>query len=64
MRIDNYLDKLEEHLERMETALSDMYTRQSAIREELLRKESYTDRIEALKEQLERLDKKLGVNKK
>ena len=64
VRIDNYLDKLEEHLAKMQTALSDMYARQSATKAELAQKENYTDKIEEIKAQLERLDKKLGVNKK
>jgi DNA repair ATPase RecN len=64
VRIDNYLDKLEEHLEKMQTSLSDMYARQSATKAELSQKENYTDKIEEIKAQLEKLDKKLGVNKK
>ena len=64
VRIDNYLDKLEEHLEKMQTSLSDMYARQSATQAELVQKENYTDKIEEIKTQLEKLDKKLGVNKK
>lgn len=64
VRIDNYLDKLEEHLEKMQTSLSDMYARKSAAKAELSQKENYTDKIEEIKAQLERLDKKLGVNKK
>jgi hypothetical protein len=64
VRIDNYLDKLEEHLEKMQTSLSDMYARKSATKAELSQKENYTDKIEEIKAQLERLDKKLGVNKK
>lgn len=64
VRIDNYLDKLEEHLQKMQDRLSDMYGRRDAIRAELTQKEDYTDKIEQLKHKLERLDKKLGVNKK
>jgi hypothetical protein len=64
VRIDNYLDKLEEHLEKMQTSLSDMYARKSATKAELSQKENYTDKIEEIKAQLEKLDKKLGVNKK
>jgi hypothetical protein len=64
VRIDNYLDKLEDHLEKMQTSLSDMYARQSATQAELAQKENYTDKIEEIKTRLERLDKKLGVNKK
>jgi superfamily II DNA/RNA helicase len=64
VRIDNYLDKLEEHLEKMQASLSDLYARQSATRAELSQKENYTDKIEEIKARLEKLDKKLGVNKK
>ena len=64
VRIDNYLDKLGERLEKMQNSLSDMYARQSATQAELAQKENYTDKIEEIKAQLEKLDKKLGVNKK
>lgn len=64
VRIDNCLDKLEEHIQKMQTWLSDMYARQRAIKSELARKEDYTDRIEETKRKLKELDKKLGVNTK
>ena len=62
-RIDNYLDKLPEHLQKLRDALSDLYAKQTALREELARKEDYTERIEETQRKLEILDKKLGVNK-
>ena len=38
--------------------------RQEAVKIELPKKENYTDRIEEAKRKLERIDKKLGVDKK
>ena len=64
VRIDNYLDKLEDHLKKMQEGLSVMCARRDAIRTELTRKEDYTDKIDKLKQKLENLDKKLGVKKK
>ena len=64
IRIDNYLEKLEEHLEKMQDKLSNMNLRQEAIIRELRQKEDYADKIEELKQKLEKLDEKLGVNKK
>ena len=63
VRLDNFLDKLEEHLHTLKAGLTDLRTRQEAIREEILKKEDYTDRIEQTRLQLEKIDKKLGVNK-
>ena len=64
VRIDNYLEKLGEHLQKMQSTLLDMYARQKAIKIELVRKEDYTDKIEEYTKKLEKIDKELGVNKK
>ena len=64
VRTYDYLDKLGNHLEKMQASLSDMRIRQNEIKAELSRKENYADKIEEIKSQLEKLDKKLGVNKK
>ena len=64
IRMDHFLDKLEEHLHALQDALANMHARQSAIEAELLKKDDYTDVIEQTKKRLEELDQALGVNKK
>ena len=64
IRIDNYLDSLEERLIKLKINLEKMKERESDIRRELSKDESYTDQIETYKKKVEELDKKLGVNKK
>ena len=63
IRIDNYLDSLAEHLERLEQGLATLKARERDIRTELSKNESYTDKIEEYKKKIEKLDKKLGVAK-
>ena len=64
VRIDNFLDNLEGHINKLCDHLENMLTRTDNIHEELARNESYTDKIEEIKAQLEQIDKKLGVDKK
>ncbi len=64
VRIDNFLDGLGEHLAKLRRELSEMKANQAALEAELAKKEDYTDKIEALKAKLKRIDKKLGVNEK
>lgn len=64
IRIDNYLDSLEERLIKLKINLEKMKERESDIRRELSKDESYTDQIETYKRKVEELDKKLGVGKK
>ena len=63
-RIDNYLGKLTEILEKKKKHLNDTYARQDALKTELARKEDYTDKIEELTKELEKLDCELGADKK
>lgn len=63
IRIDNYLDNLGEHLEKLKDGLSNLCGRQNALKAEVTKKEDYVDRIEKLKKRLEKLDKRLGVDK-
>lgn len=63
IRIDNYLDNLGEHLVKLKEGLSNLCGRQNALKAEVTKKEDYVDRIEELKKRLEKLDKKLGVDK-
>lgn len=64
IRIDNYLDSLEEHLIKLKMNLEKLKEKERDIRFELSKDESYTDQIETYKKKVEELDKKLGVNKK
>ena len=64
IRIDNCLDDLEARLVRLEDKLSILKAKRESIINELNKKESYTDEIQALQTKLEEIDKDLGVNKK
>ncbi len=63
IRLDNVLEGLPVHKEKLEKNLRDMEQRQVALRAELRKKENYTDQITACKDKLRKLDKKLGVDK-
>ena len=63
VRIDNILEGLPKHKEKLEENLRDMQHRKPAIQAELSKKEDYSGSITACKEKLKKLDKKLGVNK-
>ncbi len=64
IRIDNFLESLNEHLEKLEKTIAELERRKIDGKAELSKKEDYTDKIEATKQRLENIDKKLGVKKK
>lgn len=64
IRIDNYLENLEKQLEKLKEGHINLCGRQDALKVEITKKEDYVDRIEKIKQRLEKLDKKLGVDKK
>ncbi|MCH5170495.1 MAG: DEAD/DEAH box helicase family protein [Oscillospiraceae bacterium] len=64
IRIDNFLDNLDAHIEKLSGRLADMQNRGAHIQSELEIKESYTEKIEELKAEIGKIDKKLGVDKK
>ena len=64
LRVDNFLAKLAEHYQKLRDGFESLKSKQEALKEEVTKKEDYADQIEALKLKLEKLDKKLGVNKK
>lgn len=64
IRLDNALEGLPAHLEKLEKNLADMEQREVALRLELQKEENFTDQITACKEKLAKIDKKLGVDKK
>lgn len=63
IRIDNALQGFEAHREKLTQKLDDMAQRQVALREELKKKEDYSEQIAACKDKLNKIDKKLGVDK-
>ena len=63
IRIDNFLSSLESYKNKQNEKLFDLHIRQKEIQNELNKKESYTDKIEALKQELKSIDLELGVEK-
>lgn len=64
MRIDNYLDTLDNHLEKLRIGLSKLAEKEIELKAELAKDENYSEQIEKYSAEVEKLDKKLGVNKK
>ena len=64
IRIDNYLDSLGDHLSKLMLNLEKLREKEKDIRFELSKDESYINQIETYKNEVKKLDKKLGVDKK
>ena len=64
IRVDNFLESLNEHLEKLMKTIAELEQRKIDGKTELSKKEDYTDKIEETKQRLESIDKKLGVKKK
>ena len=64
VRIDNYLDMLDEHLEKLKIGLSKLTEKEIELKTELSKDENYSEQIEKYSSEVEKLDKELGVNKK
>ncbi len=64
IRIDNFLEGLEKHLEKLEEGYSQLIVREDAIKMELAKKEDYDEIIETIRKRLQTIDEKLEVNKK
>ena len=64
IRIDNYLDALDDHLEKLKTCLSKLTEKEIELKAELSKDENYSEQIEKYKAEVEKLDKKLEVDKK
>ncbi len=64
IRLDNFLEDLPKHHQKLCRNLEELETRQKQIREALARNENLSERLAQLTEQLAELDKKLGVNQK
>ena len=64
IRIDNYLNNLDKHIENQQKQLFNMGERKKGIQKELGNDENYADVIAELKEKLAEIDDELVVNKK
>ena len=64
VRIDNFLDALDNHLEKLKIGLSKLTEKEIELKAELAKDENYSEQIEKYSAEVEKLDKKLGVNKK
>lgn len=64
IRIDNFLDDLQTHLDKLKTGFVKLQEREYQLKDELKKNESFVDEIEECRKKLEILDKKLGVDKK
>ena len=64
VRIDNFLDDLDKHLERLLKTITDLEQKAVDAKAELAKKDDYSDKIEETKQRLEAIDNKLGVKKK
>ena len=63
-RIDNYLDTLNKHLEKLKIGLLKFNKKEIELKTELAKDENYSEQIEKYGAEVEMLDKKLGVNRK
>lgn len=64
IRIDNFLDDLQTHLDKLKKDFAKLQEREYQLKDELKKNESFSDEIEECRKKLEKLDKKLGVDKK
>ena len=64
VRIDNYLDTLDDHLEKLKTCLSKLTEKEIELKAELSKDENYSEQIEKYKAEVEKIDKNLEVDKK
>lgn len=64
VRIDNYLDTLDDHLEKLKTCLSKLTEKEIELKAELAKDENYSEQIEKYKAEVEKIDKNLEVDKK
>lgn len=64
IRIDNFLDDLQKHFDKLKNGFAKLQEREYQLKEELKKHESFSDEIEKCRQKLEKLDKILGVDKK
>ena len=63
-RIDNYLDMLDGHLEKLKIGLAEFIEKETELKAELAKDVNYSEQIEKYRAEIESIDKKLGVDKK
>lgn len=63
IRIDNFLDDLQKHFDKLKNGFVKLQEREYQLKEELKKHESFSDEIEECRKKLEILNKKLGVDK-
>ncbi|MBR2043658.1 MAG: DEAD/DEAH box helicase family protein [Clostridia bacterium] len=63
IRVDNFLDGLDKHLEKLSVGYDELCKRQEDIKTELTKTETYEDKIKETQKKLSEIDKKLGVDK-
>lgn len=63
IRIDNFLDDLRKHFDKLKNGFAKLQEREYQLKEELKKHESFNDEIEECRKKLEILNKKLGVDK-
>lgn len=63
VRVDHYLEGLEEQGKRLKSGLYSLQDREKALTEELNREENYTEKIAQLRRKVAQLDQELGVTK-
>lgn len=61
-RIDNFIDKINKHREKLQTALDQLIAREKFINSALGQADKYSSKIEHLQWKLKKIDKKLGVS--
>ncbi len=61
IRIDNFLDALGQHHEKLNETLDMLIERKTALEAELARKESYSQQISDCRQRLKKIDNELGV---
>ena len=64
IRVDNCLGELKEHLNELNNGLDKLTDRERSIAAQLAKEDSYQGKIEECKARLDKIDKKLGVDKK
>ena len=64
IRLDNFLNSMDDYIEELQENLQKMKTRQTEIKKELGKTTNYSRQIMQLKKQIKNIDHKLGVDEK
>lgn len=63
-RIENFLERLDKHLDELEEGLHKLEIKEVDIKNEIAKNEDFVDEIRDYKKKIEEIDKQLGVDKK